>query len=930
MEICRFSFILGLEPLINRIEMKDEKVVSGTVFFNSQEFFQALFEQSPYAIQIFDADGTFMDGNKAWEELWQARREDAVKKYNILKDSQSQEIGVASQFSRVLAGETVTCENIEYDPALSGFPGRKRYLRLHMFPIQPVGQSPEGKVVLISEDCSEKKEQEDKYRSVVKNATEAIIVVQNGAFVFFNPRTLEIGGYTDSDLQSRSFLEFVHPEDRSMVAENYKNRLQGDPTPSLYHCRIITKDGKNRWVEVNAVRIIWQEEPAVLIFLNDITARKAAELHLKGYQRQLADLVLERTKHLEALLTFSQELTDSSDLNSLYRKVTGITKDLLQFDFSTLFILDENEKNLVLRDTIGFPQSIIGIFYLLDGQGLPTLVAKTKKSAVVHDFNSEERFFVPQIIFDHNITSALAVPMMNKEKVTGVLIGHNLESRSFTDSEISLYQSFANQAAISISNAMNIASLQASEEKFRYLFENANDAIYLIDPESYRIVSCNRRASVLDGYSQEELVQMKIIELHPENELDQLSAKCKEVIEKGSSNCATNLHHKRKDGTLVPVEVSPSLVDIAESKFILSIVRDVTERKKAEKEKEIVAAKLRRSQKMEAIGLMAGGVAHDLNNILSGIVSYPQLLLCQLPEDSPLRKPIETMQQAGNRAAAVTADLITVARGVASVRVTKNLNNLIEEFLDSPEYVQLHNKYKFITVTSENDQSLLNFECSPVHISKILLNLILNAFEAIENEGVVVISTGNRYVDTPLKRHDSVVPGEYVVLKFEDNGPGISSNDLERIFEPFYSKKVMGRSGTGLGLAVVWNTVLDHNGYIDVSSSDAGTCFELYFPASRNNVYEIGELNGFSELLGNGESILVVDDVESQREIACGLLEELGYRAEAVSSGEEALSYLEKRSVDLVVLDMIMEPGINGRQTWGSFGIRVKSSHISL
>ena len=196
------------------------------------------------------------------------------------------------------------------------------------------------------------------------------------------------------------------------------------------------------------------------------------------------------------------------------------------------------------------------------------------------------------------------------------------------------------------------------------------------------------------------------------------------------------------------------------------------------------------------------------------------------------------------------------------------------------------------------------------------MNLITNASEAIEGSGTVTISTTNQYVDEPLKGYEEVRIGEYAVLTVSDDGSGIPGGDLERIFEPFYTKKVMGRSGTGLGLAVVWNTVQDHKGYIDVKSSEKGTVFELYFPVTREEVAaEAGEVP-LEDYLGHGEKILIADDEERQREIACGMLTKLGYNAEAVSSGEEAIKYLKEKQVDLIVLDMVMPKGINGSETY--------------
>jgi len=344
--------------------------------------------------------------------------------------------------------------------------------------------------------------------------------------------------------------------------------------------------------------------------------------------------------------------------------------------------------------------------------------------------------------------------------------------------------------------------------------------------------------------------------------------------------------------------------------------RNERERNRAEEENAALESKLHRAQKMEAMGLMAGGVAHDLNNILSGIVSYPELLLMDLPEDSPLRNPMKTIQESGMRAVDVVADLMTIARGVATGKEISNLNTLIEGYLTSAEHQKLAETHPSITFKTEIDSDLLNISCSPTHIKKILMNLITNASEAVEGSGIVAISVLNRYLDEPLKSYEDVRTGEYVVLTISDNGSGISPGDMERIFEPFYTKKVMGRSGTGLGLAVVWNTVQDHKGYINVESSEKGTVFELYFPVTRKEVSDEKAKIPLENYLGHGEKILVVDDEERQRVIACGMLTKLDYTAEAVSSGEEAIKYMKENTVDLIVLDMVMPKGINGRETY--------------
>ncbi|MCP4693450.1 MAG: response regulator, partial [Desulfobacterales bacterium] len=207
---------------------------------------------------------------------------------------------------------------------------------------------------------------------------------------------------------------------------------------------------------------------------------------------------------------------------------------------------------------------------------------------------------------------------------------------------------------------------------------------------------------------------------------------------------------------------------------------------------------------------------------------------------------------------------------------------------------------------------------SPVHLSKTVMNLVSNAAEAIPGEGTVTISTENRYIEGRMGRRGVMAEGEYVVLEIRDDGTGVSPEDQGKIFEPFYTKKAMGRSGTGLGMAVVWGTVKDHAGHIDLHSEEGeGSTFTLYFPASRREA-SIPPAPGpdLADYKGRGESILVVDDSPEQREIATRILERLGYSAKEAASGEEAVEYLKNHTADLLVLDMIMAPGIDGLETY--------------
>ncbi|MCB2181563.1 MAG: response regulator [Desulfobulbaceae bacterium] len=326
---------------------------------------------------------------------------------------------------------------------------------------------------------------------------------------------------------------------------------------------------------------------------------------------------------------------------------------------------------------------------------------------------------------------------------------------------------------------------------------------------------------------------------------------------------------------------------------------------------------LHRVQKMDALGLMAGGVAHELNNILSGVVSYPDLLLRQIPAESPFRKSIQSIRDCGMRAAEMVDDLLTVARSESSgIKEVADLNKLVQDFLLSEKYRESVIDLTHIFIETDFEPCLPRITCSAGQIQKIIRSLFVNASQAlVDKAGKVVLATSYRYLDRPLRGYETIRPGEYVVLTVSDTGGEMNVTDIDRIFEPFYIKKTMKRRGGGLGLSVAWNIVKAHGGSIDVICSSKGTCFEIYFPAmlEKNTGFKDSSQNGKNEQ--GRYTVLVVDDELIQLELAKSMLEELGYRVITVPSGEKAIEVVQSQGVDLVILDMIMDPGMNGRQT---------------
>lgn len=347
------------------------------------------------------------------------------------------------------------------------------------------------------------------------------------------------------------------------------------------------------------------------------------------------------------------------------------------------------------------------------------------------------------------------------------------------------------------------------------------------------------------------------------------------------------------------------------------LVQEMAEHQMAEAQKRSLEASLKRAEKMEAMGLLAGSVAHDLNNILSSLIGYPDLLIPDLPVGSPVREALIDIQESGQRASAVVQDLLTMARRTVRSMRTLDLNKIVFDVMRSPELSALRARHPDVTLVTKLATEPLPLHGSAIHLNRAVLNLVFNAMEAIERTGQVTLTTCPAFIDTPSRRYEVVTEGQYVTLTVEDTGQGIAQGDLERIFEPFYTKKVMGRSGSGLGMAIVWGTVKDHNGFIDVRSERGkGATFTLYLPATGEAPQEEEIPFKTEDYMGRGESLLVVDDVSMQRDLCVAMLKKLGYAAEAVPSGEAAVEYIRHKPVDLLVLDMIMDPGIDGLETY--------------
>ncbi len=581
---------------------------------------------------------------------------------------------------------------------------------------------------------------------------------------------------------------------------------------------------------------------------------------------------------------------------------------LMDFDANRLFLVaatNPDGRSYLIDPAKMFSREDLQYTFAF-GEGVAGEAIQKKEPILVHDV-ADSSLFDTKKETKVKIGTLLSVPLIIEDAACGVFTLSHPETNMFKPNDVNLFMIVSNFVALAINSALSFETLKNSEEKYRALTEYSNDGITII--QDNRHMFANAAYKSMTGYTFRELKDITFDSIFSTQEKTNGYVPKMNPLESNIPGTFEGFLNT-KVGKKISIEIShASFIYMGKHAKIISI-HDLRERKELE-------FKLQQAQKMEALGVIAGGVAHDLNNILSGITSYPELLLMELQEDNPMRKPLLTIKKSGEKAIATVQDLLTLARRGAATMEVVNMNHLVDEHLESPEHKKIRSHHPKVRIFKKLETGGLNILGSPYHLSKTLLNLVLNAAEAMPGGGDITISTEGRHLDKPLQGYEIIEEGDYIVLTVSDTGEGIQPESMSRLFEPFYTKKRFGRSGTGLGLPVVWGTVKDHGGFIDVSSVEGrGTSFTLYFPVTRQESNLDKKLLSLETYQGKGEKILVVDDVLEQREIASLILTKLGYQVVTAASGEEAIEYLGTNEVDLLILDMIMDPGIDGLETY--------------
>ena len=715
------------------------------------------------------------------------------------------------------------------------------------------------------------REYEERYRALFDRSLDLVYITDfEGRFIDANDAALNRLGYTREEIHTLNFASFLDEDQFLTAFKTLQEIRETGIHKDMMEFRLRHKNGSYVYVETRGSTITSNRTPiAIQSIARDITERKRNEEVL----RSLA-------VRNEAILSAVPDIVMEVDQTKRY---TWANQSGLQFfgedvvgREASYYFEGEQEINNIVNSLFNGDEDVI---YLESWQrrqdGKKRLLAWWCK--VLKDKHGD-------------VTGALST------------------ARDITDQHRTEEAFRSNK--VQLSNALEMAHLGHWE------YDVAND-LFTFNDHFYNLFRTT--VEQVGGYTMPSAEYARRF-VHPDD-MNLVFEETRKAIETSDPHFTEQLEHRMRyaDGTVGYISVRFLIVKDSDGRTVKTygVNQDITERKRAEEEKRSMEERLLRAEKMEALGTLAGGVAHDLNNVLGIVVGYAEMVLDEIDESNPMRNDLMKIMEGGHRSAAIVQDLLTLARRGVQTRKVINLNVTIRDCQKTPEFGKVLSFSPKVQMRTDFEADILSIMGSPVHLSKTIMNLVSNAAEAMPDGGNLTIRTSNQYLDRPIQGYDAVRDGDYVVLTVSDTGEGIPENDIKRIFEPFYTKKVMGRSGTGLGLAVVWGTVKDHNGYINVQSKEGkGTTFTIYFPVTREEINIDQALAPAPTYMGKGETILVVDDVDGQRELASRMLTKLNYKVTMVGSGEEAIGYLKINKADLIVLDMIMDPGIDGLETY--------------
>lgn len=833
-----------------------EHVLTEKALSETQDLFQNAFDYAPTGIVLASMDGRFLKVNRPLCEMLGYSTEEFLAQ-DFTSVTRQEDLATSFENMRQLrAGEIKTCQL------------EKRYVHklghevlglLNLSLVRDAVGSPINFIAQI-QDISERKhaeqallESESRFRLLCEAAPLGVFLADTqGNCLFTNQYLQTVGGFSLEEALGDGFTRFIHPEDKERVIKEWIAAIN---VRGEYHgqYRFVRPDGTVRWVSTRTAPFIMDGVLAGNVgTIEDITERRQIEEALKGRETQLGEA--QRTAHIGSWQF--DLVTDKVMWSDELWRIFGLTPREFGLSLDEYLAMVHRDDQYLVRN----------------------LVAKFQEEKT--DFAYDYRIVLPD----------------------GKVRFLRAQGRAILDE--------AGRLIRTMGTNQDITELKQAEEKqiesqqwLRAILTASRDGIIVEDDG--KVVYSNQSYAQMLGYDKpEEIVGLHISEILPPEETERMTEFGEARVRGESAPSIYEFQAKQKDGSLIRVEASVSSSIIAGRTYISTAIRDVRERKQAEKDLAESEERLRQSQKMEAIGTLAGGVAHDFNNLLTVILGNIELAFGMMQPADPVGPRLVEVERAAKRAGVLTRQLLAFSRRQKMERRRINLNDTIGELIKL-----LHRIIGAdVEVNLKTESDLSAIFADPAQIEQVVMNLAVNARDAMPLGGRLNIEISNVELDENYQRlYPDVLLGRYVLITVSDNGTGMDEQTKARLFEPFFTTKEVGR-GTGLGLSMVYGIIKQNDGHINVYSElGHGTTFKLYLPIVESAI-EKAALAIQAPILGGTETILVAEDDEPLRYLARDMLNDLGYKVILASDGQEALEmYAEKREqIDLLLLDVMM------------------------
>lgn len=854
------------------------------------EEWELTFDSIPDPIMILDSHHGIVRANKAMLQVVGETRETVVGKKCYELVHRTDRPPSFCPHSRLLETGQEQTEEV-FEPALGGT------YDVRVYPTRDSGGTVVG-AVHIARDITERKRLEEELRTsesllkvVVGTAPAGIGLVENRVFRWCNEYLTRITGYSVEELLGQNArILYETDEEYEYVGKVKYDQIRATGTGSV-ETRWRRKDGSIVDVFLCSSAVNPHDLSVGVVFTaTDISALK----------KVIADLHQAHAE-TEALLNGTQALLECPRFQDASGTLVPIGKTAIGANIGYLALLEDDGSEKIIFEEAGKSACLFDSFSLIPVQKLRAEVLRTRQAAYVNEVGTgETKSRGPQEF--PILENLLLAPLILENNVVGIL-GMGNKPGGFQDGDVQLVEAFADLAVLGLLNSRNLEALQESETRTRLLVDAA--PIGILVAQNYRCKYVNPAFLQMFEYETPEKVEDLPVE-------ELFAPESKELVRARKAARAAGqplpAHYEAvamtNHGRPFPVEVWTSQIMFGGKQSVLAFISDVSESKK-------LRAQLLHAQKMEAIGTLAGGIAHDFNNILQVILGFSEIMLLTKTETEADYQDLQKILDAGKRGADLVRKLLTFSRKTESHPKSLNLNQHIQQVAA----LLKRTIPKTIQIQLVLDDQLLPIYADPTLIEQILINLALNARDAMPDEGILTIETTNVMLDEEYCRmHLGSNPGRHVLLSVSDTGIGMDKETLGHIFEPFFSTKPAGK-GTGLGLAIVYGIVKQHNGSIQCYSEPGiGTTFKLYFPAIEQ--HDDVTLRYEEQKLPRGtETILVVDDEEVVRELATRILSRAGYTVITAANGREALKRYEEHDqvIALIILDLIM-PEMDGKR----------------